>query len=306
MARVRFFHPDHNLVHVSFKCVDDQFLLMPSQQSKFLVASVLHTTMTKYAFELFAICVMGNHVHMVLRFQNCELAKIMQFFKSRLAMQFNSVLRRSGAFWKCRYRAQPILDEASFFAVMHYVHANPVHAHLVEQARDWPGLSSYSAVADGESVVEVACLNEEAWTKAGRPRAIHRFFDRVALSISQPPQWTELHPRDSRAAREAFVCMMRDAECNARRDRLATRMRVPTLAALSKGDPRARPRAQAPAKPQPWAFGTTELVAAFRNAYRITMEAYKRASARFRASGILCPFPNGTFPPRIPLPMEVM
>lgn len=306
MARVRLFHPDHNLVHVSFKCVDDQFLLVPSQRSRFLVASVLRKTMEKYTFELFAICAMGNHVHMVLRYQGSDLAKIMQFFKSRLAMEFNALLKRSGAFWKSRYRAQPILDDPSFLAVMHYVHANPVRAHLVEHAKDWPGLSSYSAVADGTATVEAACLNEDAWMKAGRPKALHQFIRRVILPLAQPPQWRELDASEVRAAREAFVARMRDTETEARRVRLATRMHVPTLAGLSKWNPRARPATQEVAKPQPWAFGTAELVTAFRSAYRITMEAYKAASARFRASGILCPFPLGTFPPRIPLPMEVM
>jgi len=35
------------------------------------------------------------------------------------------------------------------------------------------------------------------------------------------------------------------------------------------------------------------------------MVAYDLASAEYRKTGELGPFPAGTFPPRIPLPMEV-
>ena len=58
-------------------------------------------------------------------------------------------------------------------------------------------------------------------------------------------------------------------------------------------------------KPQPWAHGTDAQVEAYRAAYDRVMVAYDIASAQYRKTGVMCAFPAGTFPRRIPLPMEV-
>ncbi|MFO0713962.1 MAG: hypothetical protein U0353_29165 [Sandaracinus sp.] len=59
-------------------------------------------------------------------------------------------------------------------------------------------------------------------------------------------------------------------------------------------------------KPQPWAHGSDEQVRAYEKAYAEVMVAYELASTRYPETGVLCPFLAGTFPPRIPVPREVL
>ncbi len=110
------------------------------------------------------------------------------------------------------------------------------------------------------------------------------------------------------ATRRALAANMRDfeAEIAAKRKADGSR-RLPKPSSYTTQDPNGVPpgKKRKAKTPQPWAHGSDEQVREFRDAYSLVMEAYELASARYRETGILGPFPEGTFPPRVPLPMEV-
>ncbi len=64
--RLRHLHPDLPFVHVTFKCVDDAFLLFPDRRNVAVLATVLSEALERYRVKLHAICVVSNHGHLVL------------------------------------------------------------------------------------------------------------------------------------------------------------------------------------------------------------------------------------------------
>lgn len=67
-------------------------------------------------------------------------------------------------------------------------------------------------------------------------------------------------------------------------------------------DPFSRPVGPTQRRRAPLAHGSAAEVAEYRRRYRLVVAEYRVASARYRATRELCPFPEGTFLPRIELP----
>jgi REP element-mobilizing transposase RayT len=86
-------------------------------------------------YELFAWCVMPNHVHAVLSPRDeHRLQDILHSVKSFSAQEANRILGRRGSFWQREYFDHFIRNEESLRKIIRYVSENPRKAGL----RDWP------------------------------------------------------------------------------------------------------------------------------------------------------------------------
>jgi REP element-mobilizing transposase RayT len=110
--------------------------------AQIVVNALLHFNTTRY--DLKAWCVMPNHVHVLLRPQvGSPLGGIVQSLKRYTARQSNIALSRRGSFWAADYYDRYIRDESHFHRAVHYIHQNPVKAHLCASAEDWPWSSAH-------------------------------------------------------------------------------------------------------------------------------------------------------------------
>lgn len=88
-----------------------------------------------HRYELFAWCVMPNHVHVVMQVHGEQsLARILHSWKSYTAHRANAILGRTGTFWQREYFDRIVRDEEDLYRTIQYVVDNPVKAGL----KDWP------------------------------------------------------------------------------------------------------------------------------------------------------------------------
>jgi len=86
-------------------------------------------------YQLFAWCVMPNHVHAVFQtLAGNTLPGILHSWKSFSAKQANQILHRSAQFWQREYYDRLVRDIAEFHRAVQYVVDNPKRAGL----KDWP------------------------------------------------------------------------------------------------------------------------------------------------------------------------
>jgi len=86
-------------------------------------------------YQLFAWCVMPNHVHTVFQtLVGNTLARILHSWKSFSAKQANQILHRSAEFWQREYYDRLVRDISEFHRAVQYVVDNPKRAGL----KDWP------------------------------------------------------------------------------------------------------------------------------------------------------------------------
>lgn len=102
-------------------------------------------------YDLYAYCIMSNHVHMVFRDlspnqpdilseneKSFPVTKIMHSLKSYTALMANRELDRTGAFWHEESYDRMIRNANELENTIKYTLNNPVKINLVENWRDWP------------------------------------------------------------------------------------------------------------------------------------------------------------------------
>ncbi len=96
----------------------------------------------KYQLEVWAYCLMSNHVHLIaVPRREDSLARTLALTHMRYAQYFHRSLKQSGHLWQGRFYSCP-LDENHLIQAARYVECNPVRASLVSQATDWPWSSA--------------------------------------------------------------------------------------------------------------------------------------------------------------------
>jgi REP element-mobilizing transposase RayT len=90
-------------------------------------------------YQLFAWCVMPNHVHVVFQaLVGNKLPKILHSWKSFSAKRANQILHRSAEFWQREYYDRLIRDISEFHRAVQYVVDNPKRAGLDNWPWVWP------------------------------------------------------------------------------------------------------------------------------------------------------------------------
>lgn len=92
--------------------------------------------------DLFAWCIMANHVHTVLT-PHRELHKVMQGLEGFTSRQINRADNRIGRlFWQDESYDHWARDEDELLRIIHYVEDNPVKAGLCSGPETWPWSSA--------------------------------------------------------------------------------------------------------------------------------------------------------------------
>jgi len=108
----------------------------------------------KSSVEVWAYCLMPNHVHLILTPNDAAgLARALGDTHRRYTTFINARARWSGHLFQSRY-GSVAMDDAHLVAAVRYVSLNPVRARLVARAEEWPWSSvrAHLARADDELV----------------------------------------------------------------------------------------------------------------------------------------------------------
>ena len=102
--------------------------------------------------EVWAYCLMTNHVHLII--EPAEDARTLALLMKRLAARqtrlVNRLEQRTGSLWESRYKSTPIDTDRYLLACSRYVELNPVRAQMVGDpaAYAWSSYRSKVGQAD--------------------------------------------------------------------------------------------------------------------------------------------------------------
>jgi putative transposase len=162
---------------------------------------LLATRKTEVGVEIWAYCLMPNHVHLIaVPSDESSLAKLFRTVHRQYSLQVNAAHDWRGHLWQERFHSF-VMDEPHLFAALRYVEMNPVRAGLCNSAGDWPWSSARAHLynksdklvspapigqhihnwrdflAQNESPDVVASLRGH--TQSGRPAGTQRFIERL-------------------------------------------------------------------------------------------------------------------------------
>ncbi len=92
----------------------------------------------KYAFNLFAYCLMTNHVHLMIQVTNDHtISKIMQSITIAHTKRYHFKYQVSGHVWQGRFKSPIVGGDDHVMRVMQYIEQNPVRARMVERLDEY-------------------------------------------------------------------------------------------------------------------------------------------------------------------------
>jgi REP element-mobilizing transposase RayT len=98
----------------------------------------------RFEIEIFALCQMSNHYHMLVRAERAVLSDAMHRLNGGFAQAFNMRHGLDGHLFQDRFHGVAVTSEPHLLALFRYVLLNPVRAGMCEEPADWPW-SSYRA-----------------------------------------------------------------------------------------------------------------------------------------------------------------
>lgn len=145
---------------------------------KFL--SVLKDVKLISGFKLYAYCLMGNHIHLLIKEEQEGLDQIFRRIGSRFVYWYNAKYDREGHLFQDRYKAEPVDSEEYLFTVLRYIHQNPVKAGLCKTVDEYE-YNSYSEFITGQNIVDIgdilALISKESFIEINRKPVLINCLD---------------------------------------------------------------------------------------------------------------------------------
>lgn len=109
-------------------------------------------TKEKYQYEIYAYCLMTNHVHIILYDKTDKLSKILQSLTVSYSAYWNKKYERQGHVFQNRFLSKNVEDEKYLRTLCRYIHQNPCKAGIAEM-EEYPW-SSYQEYIKENQIIE--------------------------------------------------------------------------------------------------------------------------------------------------------
>jgi len=122
---------ESNIYHVMLRGAGQQQIFEDAEDSERFL-KILAECKQISGFALYAYCLMGNHVHLLIKEQCETLEQIVKRIATRYVYWFNVKYARCGHLFQDRFRSEPVKDRRYFLTVLCYIHQNPIKAGICE------------------------------------------------------------------------------------------------------------------------------------------------------------------------------
>ncbi|MCR5431816.1 MAG: transposase [Lachnospiraceae bacterium] len=152
------------IYHIILRSVNQHIIFEedPDYQ-KFLF--ILSDCKKKYNIDIYAYCLMDNHIHLLLHSSPEELPSFFQSFGARFVLWYNKKYMRTGHLFQERFHSEAVESKEYFLTAFNYIHNNPVKANICRFPSDYR-YSSYNAYfGEKNPLVDVSFAYEIAGSK---------------------------------------------------------------------------------------------------------------------------------------------
>jgi len=187
-----------NIYHVMIRGNRKQDIFL-EDGDRFRFIKILKKVKQKGEYELYAYCLMSNHVHLLIKEKNEQISRVMKRINISYVNYFNQKYQQIGHLFQDRYKSEPIENENYLLAVLSYIHNNPLNAFIVKNLEEytWSSyclyikeLSYQDFLIDRESILSLFSLDKE--------RAIDLFIQHHHQNIQWKSDIIELQEEDKK------------------------------------------------------------------------------------------------------------
>ena len=163
MARLARQQSEHGIYHVILRGNDQKQLFYDDEDRQAFLARV-ERYKGECGFMLYAYCLMGNHIHLLIGERDTGLSVIMKKLTLSYSCWFNDKYDRSGFLYQGRYKSEPVDDDTYLLSVLRYIHLNPVR--VGGRIDSWTSYREYVGKSQLVDTGFILCLFDPVEEKA--------------------------------------------------------------------------------------------------------------------------------------------
>ncbi len=180
------------IYHITLRSVNQHIIFEDSQDyQKFIY--ILSDCIEKYDIDLYAYCLMNNHIHLLIYSPPETLASCFQSLGTRFARWYNNKYLRTGHLFQERYHSQVIDSDTYFLSALVYIHNNPVRANMCKYPSEYRWSSFNAYYGQKEPLLNLSY----AYDLAGSKDALHHYFATADEAVIND-MFIECEPESSR------------------------------------------------------------------------------------------------------------
>ncbi|WP_106496344.1 transposase [Lentibacillus sp. Marseille-P4043] len=144
MTRIPRRKSTNGIYHIMLRGINRQ-TIFEDDEDKLRLLSTIKRFKGKDSFELFAYCLMDNHIHLLIKEAEESISKTIQRISASYVYWYNNKYERFGHLFQERFKSENVDTIAYFFTVLRYIHQNPVKAGIANNAFacEWTSIHEY-------------------------------------------------------------------------------------------------------------------------------------------------------------------
>ena len=105
-------------------------------------------------YEVYAYCLMRNHIHLLLKVGDVPLGEIFKRIGVSFVLWYNTKYQRVGHLFQDRFKSEAVEDDRYFMTVLRYILNNPVKAKICSAAEDYRFSSAAEYVRQAKGITD--------------------------------------------------------------------------------------------------------------------------------------------------------
>ena len=152
MARMARKRSCTGFYHVMLRGADRRIIFSDDEDKQRFI-EIMQRVKRESMFQLYTYCLMGNHVHLLLREGKEPLEMTFKRIGVSYVHYYNRKYQLHGHLFQDRYRSEPVENDAYFLDVLRYICQNPVKAGLCAKPFEYPWLGC-SGITEGDVLLD--------------------------------------------------------------------------------------------------------------------------------------------------------
>ena len=144
---------ESGIYHIMLRGINQQ-QIFEDEEDGFRFLETLSKYKEQCGYEIYAYCLMGNHIHILLKEGKENLTLVLKRIAGSYVYWYNWKYRRCGHLFQDRFKSESVEDDAYFLTVIRYIHQNPIKAGICKNI-DGYKFSSYNEYINKPNLVNV-------------------------------------------------------------------------------------------------------------------------------------------------------
>ena len=147
------------IYHVMLRGINRQQIFYDEEDNRYFI-SLLSKYKKICEYQLYAYCLMGNHVHLLINAGEEAPGTIFRRICTAFVSWYNFKYERVGHLFQDRYKSEPVEDDTYFLTVLRYILRNPVKAGMCKE------VESYAYSSAGEYFSDILGITDTEFAKS--------------------------------------------------------------------------------------------------------------------------------------------